>query len=304
MKFTKKANKSSKKRGFSFIELSIVIAIIGALASGIIGGQKAVELAALNGARSTTQTSPVTAMDGIVLWLDTTSKKSFDKSETKNSSLITNWYDINPKLNDPINFNQTSASFKPTYTAKAIGRLPALLFNGSSFNSVNNIGIDRIASYIGEITIFVVARDDGFGYPNYVHSGFFWFWTTNPNRVGFDFTYPTMFFNYGVCCGTDGRISANITSYQSKWTIFTGVRKSNTAEIRVNGITKAGPTVSAINALPHNSQVQLIIGTGTGPGDRLAGGVAEVIVFNRGLGASEVADVEAYLSQKWKIKLQ
>jgi len=299
MGFTKKNNKSSKKRGFSFIELSIVIAIIGALASGIIGGQKAVELAALNGARSTTETSPVTSMDGIVLWLDTTSKKSFDASETQNGSKVTNWYDINPKLNDPLNFTRSDPNEKPVYTTKAIGRLPALAFSQSSMITVKtNITSDRIASYTGEITVFAVGKNDGTGA---LSATFFLFTPTDFERLGIDFSYPTILWNAGICC--DGsRVTTNFSSFVNRWTIVTGVRKANTTELRINGITQNIAT-TPIEPISHSSAGHLNIGGNFNDAERLSGGIAEIIVFNRGLGTSEVKDVESYLSQKWKIKL-
>jgi len=300
MKRIKKDKKFLKNRGFSFIELALVLAVIGALIGGIIGGQKAVELAALNGARSATITSPVSVIDGLVLWLDTTSKKSFDETETKNSTKITNWYDINPKKNDSINFTQTTTADKPTYTVKAIGRLPALVFSSNVMHSVNTVNIDRLLSPTGEVTVFAVGKNSLTGGLN---ASFFWYWNGGTDRVGFAFANasPSIYWNSGVCCA--GVVNTSFSSYTGQWVILSGIRKSDTTELRINGIQKSIATTPIVG-ISHSTAVQAIVGTGDNAGSKLGGGMAEVIVFNRGLGSSEVASIEAYLSQKWKIKLQ
>jgi len=300
MGFINKTNKYSKNRGFSFIELALVLAVIGALISGIIGGQKAVELAALNSARSTTITSPVSVLDGLVLWLDTTSKSSFNTNELINGTKITTWYDINPKLNDPLNFTPADIGQEPIYTTKALGRLPALIFSASALKSTKSINSDRLLSKVGEITAFAVARLDG----NDTFANFFFFSPTDFDRIGFDLNGYIIYWNAGACCDNEGgRINLDFTPNVGKWAIITGIRRVQDTALRVNGVTQTTGSLP-FTEIDRANYAQINIGGNFDGGSRLTGAIAEIIVFNRALGASEVADVEAYLSQKWKIKLQ
>jgi len=300
MTFNKKPKKFLTKSGFTFLELALVLAVIGTIVGVVIAGQKLTDMAALNGARSATVSSPVSVYDGLVLWLDTTSKKSFDEIEVKAGNTISNWYDINPKKNDPINFTQTTTANKPIYTPKAIGRLPALIFNQNVMNSVNNIPLARIAAESGEVTIFVVGKSDMINGPRF--TGFFFFYPSFLDRIGFDMDPTSISWNSGTCC--TGRITTDSSVYTNQWAIFTGVRKTDTTEMRIDGASVGGsPTAIPIVEIDPTSKVQIALGTGSQT-NKLSGGIAEIIVFNRGLSTTEVSGIETYLSQKWKIKLQ
>ena len=89
-------NRLSSKKGFSLIELSIVILIIGIIIAGITQSSRLVELYRLSAARTQTQSSPVNAIDGLVVWYDSTSEESFDDKETDDyeTELLFKLYDL------------------------------------------------------------------------------------------------------------------------------------------------------------------------------------------------------------------
>ena len=84
-----------KKTAFSLIELTIVLIIIGLLATVVIGSQSLINSATLSSARSKTKASPVNHIENLVFWLDSTSENSFDGSESSDESLISIWKDLN-----------------------------------------------------------------------------------------------------------------------------------------------------------------------------------------------------------------
>ena len=57
---------------FSLIELSIVILIIGIIIAGITQGSRLVTKMRVASARALTQSSPVTSIKGLMMWLETT----------------------------------------------------------------------------------------------------------------------------------------------------------------------------------------------------------------------------------------
>jgi prepilin-type N-terminal cleavage/methylation domain-containing protein len=129
---TSNISKPLSNKAFSLIELSLVILIIGILIAGTIQGGKLINKAKLDSARLLTENSPVSGIENLVSWWESTSEKSFIDSETEDSESVTTWYDINPQSIHKFNAIQSTPANKPTYNSKGINNLPALHFNGSS----------------------------------------------------------------------------------------------------------------------------------------------------------------------------
>ena len=64
------------KSGFSLIELSIVVLIIGIIIAGITQASRLVRVSKLSSARTLTQSSPVAGISDLVAWWETTLEKS------------------------------------------------------------------------------------------------------------------------------------------------------------------------------------------------------------------------------------
>ena len=69
--------KSNSRLAFSLIELSVVILIIGILVLGVTQGNRMMSEAKLKSARSLTTSSPVASIEGLAVWLDSTSENAF-----------------------------------------------------------------------------------------------------------------------------------------------------------------------------------------------------------------------------------
>jgi prepilin-type N-terminal cleavage/methylation domain-containing protein len=103
--------------GFSLIELSIVILVIGLLVIGITQGKRIISRSRISSAKSLTTSSPVASINNLVLWLETTSDKSFDNADKIDggsgvNGTIATWYNINPQGVNLRNVSQGTASQK------------------------------------------------------------------------------------------------------------------------------------------------------------------------------------------------
>jgi prepilin-type N-terminal cleavage/methylation domain-containing protein len=66
-----------KSSGFSLIELSIVILIIGILIAGVTQGSRLVKQSKVKTAKTLTQSSDAIGINDMVLWLDATNEKIY-----------------------------------------------------------------------------------------------------------------------------------------------------------------------------------------------------------------------------------
>lgn len=149
-------NNINFKKGFSLIEISIVLLIIGILISGILVGQDLILDAKIKSAQNLTKTSPVNKIPDLTLWLDVNAEQSLITTQTANRCLekyvdyqdllgnerICAWRDINPqtslgtdlskKITLSINITHALTAM-PTYVVNGIGGLPSLYFDGSDY---------------------------------------------------------------------------------------------------------------------------------------------------------------------------
>ena len=144
------------KKGFSLIEISIVLLIIGILISGILVGQDLILDAKIKSAQNLTRTSPVNKITDLTLWLDVNAEKSLISTATADRCLskymsyqdllgnetICAWRDINSQkslgtnMSDKIALSINTAhaiNAMPTYVVNGIGGLPSLYFDGSDY---------------------------------------------------------------------------------------------------------------------------------------------------------------------------
>src|ERR1700759_3912458 len=116
------------KTAFTFLELSIVLTLITTIIAVVASiGSGMVSTARLESARSLTASSPVMDTPGLVFWVESTLKNSFNLAQEVNGSIISNWYDQNPQ-NDAKNDLTAGSGREPLYISSGINGLPALSF--------------------------------------------------------------------------------------------------------------------------------------------------------------------------------
>lgn len=287
--------RKSPRMGFSLIELSIVILIIGILVVGITRGSRIIYEARLRSARALTASSPVTSINDVVMWLESTSEKSFTASQAVDTALssdgtITNWFDINPQTTSGSNAIQYGDStLRPRYVAGGINGLPVVNFDGTS----DYFDFNGTALVNNNLTVFAVSQihnDSSIGNE---------FFISGPNLDVLVMGYSNN--NYYVELYLSSGPQATFSTLTDRKPVVMSMAHSSTRgiELYVNGqLTASSP--SHTNHLTNYSGAT--IGKSGWSGGYFKGNIGEIIMFNRLLSNLERAGIEDYLKTKWGIK--
>jgi prepilin-type N-terminal cleavage/methylation domain-containing protein len=285
----------SKSKAFSLIELSIVILVIGILIAGVTQGSALILKAKLKTAQALTQSSPVSAISGLRLWLETTLEQSFEENQASDGTTVTIWYDINPQVSSKL-FARSAGAVKYKEDV-AINSLPSLYFPSElgDFFTISTNKTATVATAIptenNAFSFFVVAQADAIG------------------------AVDNLFFNgtsngWGYANG-----DANKTVFNAD-TAITGAVAKATAEII--SVTNVGGTTGAlksyVNGVIDISATStftsptggLYIGSGDSTGsttDNWKGYISEIIIFDKKLSNTDRRAVEEYLGKKYNIQV-
>ncbi len=293
MKNTKKL-----KYGFSLIELSIVILVIGILVIGITKGSRIIKNSRLSSAKSLTTSSPVASISGLSLWLETTSQKSFDDADKVDGNGVGNWYDINPTTLNPINVSQATSNDRPSYLENGINNLPTLKFDGAndSLSKDNILGASLTGANL--ISVFLVEKK----YQPALSIAFtWWYGGVACNRFAV-LAYPsTVYFQAFGCGVTNSSLVSSTINLTGQAKIISGIRAYNSMQLRVNGQLVSSRSDSTNT--PDIAQTGLLEIGAQSSSSWFDGEIGEIIIFNRALSNIERDSVEQYLSTKWGIKL-
>ena len=280
------------KKAFSLVELSIVILIIGIIAAGITQGSRLIRQSYLKTAQNLTQSSPVSSIEDLRLWYETSMETSFLSTESEDTRSISVWNDINPQGVTKNNAAGTTTT-RPTYRENTINRLPAIRFDGT----------DDFMTFDGTIlantnyTIFVVEqrRDDGGGNPSYFFAGTNGI-TNNNLHIGYRDTDTITHAHYL------NDLDYNISAYTIPIPRIHTFMFSTSAGKKywMNG----GVNPDASNA-SQTTALESYVGAALGrySPTYYNGDIAEVIIFTRALKIEERQSVENYLSKKYAITL-
>jgi prepilin-type N-terminal cleavage/methylation domain-containing protein len=322
--------KNNFKKAFSLVEISIVILVIGILIAGISKGVDLVYDMRLATARALTDKAPMFGLENLELWLETTSENSLatgtgtsftNVKNPNDNDPIGRWNDINPTLINPNNKNhamQSDSNYQPRYIKDGINGLPALLFDG-----VN----DYIASttkftIINNFTVFVV----GFPIKNLTNPC-----VLNSGIVAGVFNQKYIFYPLqgGVVYPGNNAVGAGISICESfiasvehgdnympyimsnqreikKPIQFTLKYASGSSKLYINSIDSYSASASGKNIFPG-----LSFGGGRPNGPinygeyygYFKGFIGEIIVYSADLNNTDRKLIEAYLVEKWRIKL-
>ncbi len=306
----KKLSRPVWKLGFSLIELSVVILVIGLLVIGITQGSRVITASKLKSAQALTQSSPVSSTSGLVFWLDTTRERSLENNGSSfniaDGDSVKNWYSINPQSNDSIVATQSTQSKQPVYIANGINGLPSLDFDGAAANGGNNreltIADSDAISPPSEITIFAVIRPTD---------------TTTPSTqavlskdIGGGISNPpyamsiTSNPSFNAAQGSDSTSSSssvgasiqNNTAY-----IMRGYILNGQAYLVLNSNVRPAGTVKTL--IFHSTGALRIGQQKNGTNRYFNGHLSEIIMFNRALKTSEADGITQYLASKYGVRL-
>jgi len=278
------------KKGFSLLELSIIIIIIAILAVSAMQGSDLIHTAKIVSAARTTKSSIISKIDGLAIWYETTMPKSLYTNQAIEGESVSFWADISGVSLTPNNATQNVINNQPTYITDAINGLPVLRFNGTN----NYLEFDGSLLVNSNYTIFIVARK-GIDKPNNMILGGTNITDNNKNlQIGYDNT-PFIVKHYGET----GYINYTPPLYANPtFQIHSVIFDSNVGKAYYeNGTKKTTAT----------DKTSLASWTGSAIGrfttNYFNGDIAEIIMFNRVLSDQEREDVEQYLSDKYQITI-
>ena len=277
------------QKGFSLIEISVVILIIGILIAGISQASDMIDEANLKGARAASKGSRVSRIKDLVLWLDATADGASLTSVNKQAAEgddVAKWRDSNPNSTAGFTFAGTA----PKYNASKISGLPGISFDSASSNYLKLTS--KFDSSTVDYTIYLVyqpfdtsasvimekrnaAQGASFPYKFQIESGFYKFSDSVGSVVG-------------VKKPSAGKVNLIRLSRSI----------GGALTIAVDDVTTTGSGGTAVNS------EELIIGAKNAatPTNFIKGRIGELIIFERDLATSEESDIEKYLNKKWKIE--
>jgi len=295
--------KINKNKAFSLIELSIVILIIGILIAGVTQSSRLINAMKIQSARAITLSSPVSSINGLVLWLETTLEKSFDPIQASNGSEISTWFDINPQTTTPINATQATTGRRPIYNSS--GSLPLVNFNGATNGQFLSLPDNTIPSGDSAFTIILVFRMpyDGAVKNHDILAAGLWLNPINLTRIYKQAsTYSVINYLAGGSTTASQVLTGNISS--DSLIIFTAIYKSSATKTLTGFLNSAQfATATVPDPRATGSGYQMIGGNAWVNFEYFRGDIAEIIIFNRNISNDERIDVEKYLAKKWAIKI-
>ncbi len=277
--------------GFSLIELSIVILVIGILVAGVTKGGAIMTKARIGSAESLTSSAPVAAIQNLVAWYEPVLKTSFNDANRFDGTVLTNtnggsWFDNSPNKN----LNTTTVAGTVTYQESGINGLPTVRFAGTT----SSLAFDSSILNQKDYTIFVVEQ----------------------RRVATSATVGSFLSigganNLGYSTTTDITMPGSGTKNVSAFVritprIITFLSSSNLLATATKGVfVNGGNGNLAANAAVDTK----ITATSTGFIGRsnttsfYNGDISEIIIYDRALQLDERNDIQNYLGKKYGINV-
>jgi prepilin-type N-terminal cleavage/methylation domain-containing protein len=294
--------KKNLNKAFSLIELSIVVLIIGILIAGVTQGSRLVRQSRVTVAKNLTQTSAVASIPNMVAWFETTSDNSITSATNganpEDGDLVSSWNDINPESGNKVIVSSTGG-LRPTYTAAGINNLPSVQFSGgqylfSSLAAGGNIPLNPGATGFTFVAVWESYTNGGGDILDQNSAT-----QISGKRAGI---ITNNSGTYGFCGESNDFWNASPYNANKIYAsiITVGITSAGVSTVKIydNVSTYTGtitPTTGLSNALFY------IGAKASNQQEKFNGLISEVIIFERTLKPTEVADVKSYLAKKYGI---
>jgi prepilin-type N-terminal cleavage/methylation domain-containing protein len=285
MKIDIRDYKLFSRKAFSFIEISIVLLVIGILLSGIAATKSFIEKSKIANAQLLTNQSPVNDIQGLTIWLETTMNKSFASDSINDGDKIATWYDINANALFQRNATQGNSSFQPIYRKKIVNSLPMIEFSSSAyFNLVDQSIADQNKNY----SFFIVAKLGNCSSTcDIISSGV----NVSNNLNAVKYTNSSIANSWGA-----SQISASSTQIKNPHIYSFEYNNAVGRKIFIDSAQAESDSQTSRYSGSNNN----LIGNSS---NSINGYIGEIIIFERSLKSEERKEVEKYLSNKWQIEL-
>ena len=309
--------KQSSNKAFSLIELSIVLLVIGIIVAGITQSSRLINQSKLVNAQTMTQSSPVSSIKDIILWVETTQTTSFKDSEVDDGKEILTWYDYNPQTTIKSSFTGTAGT-APLYRSQGsslINGLPILDFSiGSRFMTNTSFsglsGTSATLFFVGKLPSTISAQVILSKRPSAA------FASSAPN---IQFSTAATGTGWKYCDGATQTTNATNCNYGATATVTASANYVISVVYNSNSSAPSGNTATGISffqngvlsgqfattSFPANNSDSLFVGkhgsSDSTSGTFFNGSIGEIIIFNRALNKEERQSVEQYLGKKWGI---
>lgn len=301
----------NRKLGFSLVEISVVILIIGILIAAIKASTSFVSRSKVASAQNLSSNTAIYGMKDLVLWLETSLPDSFnDESEGETLYL---WSNNSPSYNIGSAL-QTDETKAPIYVENSINDLPAARF----IDSDTHLEISKVSNLLeqSDLTIFILEKRDAGSSGKII--------STNSASTNFNIYYDAT--NQIVIDKPDGSAGTGFATNPEPnlhfITLYDG-DGDNDFEINAKKIIRDGfyyynnkklpqsgdmpsPDIEIHNGLnssrfPTDSIGDIItIGDAT---QAYVGNISEIIIFNRRLRKEELLDIFSYFESKYNLSL-
>jgi prepilin-type N-terminal cleavage/methylation domain-containing protein len=284
------------RKGFSLIEISVVILIIGVLIAGISQASDMIDDSALKGARTASRGSRVPRIKDLVLWLDATADgaslaSASSAKQAVDGDAVTVWKDSNPNSSSKFTLAGTS-----TFSSNKVGGLPGIALSvlNSNFFKLT----DRFDNSTGEYTIYLIYQPVALP-----ASGTVGVIMEKRNATSAIFPYrleidSNGFYRYSnsnnfVLYGSKKASAGNIDLIR--------ISRSSAGAVALE-VDSSPATGNSLSVIRNNDELIIGAQNGTSISNYVNGRIGEVIIYERDLAPSEKTDVESYLYKKWKLK--
>jgi Tfp pilus assembly protein PilE len=275
-----------KGKGFSLIELSIIILIIGIFITAVFVADAMVSKFRLAAAKTLTVSSPINSIKDTALWLETSLDKSFNSSETEDGTTVTAWYD--QQNSGASKTSVVAVNGGPTY-ANTINRVHAVEFGKNG--STGYLKFD--ASFLNntDYTIMVLEKRKSAGANLFLKSIDVSNADDNKLKLGYSNNNTVIHSQNNSSYAFDSQV-AGYEDSTDKPRLFTFIQSSNTGKkTYINGSLAAQ---DATNTAQLSGITNLALGKG------YTGEIGEIVIFTRALRNEELQAVQSYYSNKWK----